>query len=85
MSYLPVIRRGARILLVLLGVFVFAKLWGLDLFSMADQSFGVSVTRTILDVGFTIFVAYVGWQIAKTAIDKHLAADGGDGEVERGA
>ena len=84
-SYLPVIRRGARILQVLLGVFVFAKLWGFDLFSMADQSLGVSVTRTILDVGFTIFVAYVGWQIAKIAIDKHLASDGGDAEVERGA
>ncbi len=84
-NYVPVIRRGARILLVLLGIFVFARLWGFDLFSMADQSLGVSVTRTILDVGFTIFLAYVGWQIAKTAIDKHLAADGGDAEVERGA
>ena len=67
------------------GNFVFARLWGFDLFSMADQSLGVSVTRTTLDVGFTIFLAYVGWQIAKTAIDKHLAADGGDAEVERGA
>jgi small-conductance mechanosensitive channel len=84
-TYLPVIRRGARILLVLLGVFVFARLWGVNLFSMADQSFGVAVTRTILDVGFTVFIAYVGWQIAKTAIDKHLAAEGGEAEVERGA
>lgn len=84
-NYIPAVRRGVRIMLVLVGVVVFAGLWGLNLFSMADQSLGATMTRTILDVGITVLIAYVGWQIAKTAIDKHLAAEDGEAEVERGA
>lgn len=84
-TYIPAVRRGMRILLILLGVFVLAGLWGVDLFSMADESLGAALTRTVLDVGFTVLIAYVGWQIAKTAIDRHMEAGGGDAEVERGA
>jgi small-conductance mechanosensitive channel len=83
-DYLPAIRRGVRIVLVMLGIVIFARLWGFNLFSMADQSVGANVTRMALDVGFTILVAYIGWQIAKTAIDKHLASEG-EAVVERGA
>jgi small-conductance mechanosensitive channel len=84
-TYIPAVRQGMRILLVLLGIVVLVRLWGVDLFSMADQGLGATLTRTILDVGFTMLIAYVGWQISKTAIDRHMAAGEGEGLVERGS
>ena len=59
----------------LLGIIVFARLWGFDLFSMADQSVGANMTRMALDVGFTIFVAYVGWGLNAGPLDSPLNFD----------
>ncbi len=67
--------RAGRILLVILAVVVFAWLWGVDLFDFAPGGMGERALSTILDVGLTLLVAYVGWELAKTLIDRRLALE----------
>lgn len=74
-NYVLVIRRGLRIVLVLLAFLMLTELWGISVFSMAESGIGARATRTILDIGFIVLIAYVGWQIAATAIDRRLAPE----------
>ncbi len=84
--YEPIIRRGLRIGLVLLAIITLARLWGIDMFFMAEGGMGATVTRTMLDIGLTLLIAYVGWGIAKVAIDRRLAPDEDAGaELESGS
>jgi len=78
--YRQVLVRTARILLVLSAVVLLTRMWGADLFSLAQQGIGASFSRAILDVAFTVLVAYVGWQLAKTAIDRQIQVESGDEE-----
>ncbi len=76
-----VMRRAARILLILITFALLARMWGLDITSLAEQSVGAVVTRAALDIGLTLLVAYVGWELLRAAFDRHLAQaeDGGEG------
>jgi small-conductance mechanosensitive channel len=74
-AYGRVALRAGRILLVLLAVLLFGWLWGIDLFDMAAGGIGERVLATLVDVGLTLLVAYVGWELAKTAIDRRLALE----------
>jgi small-conductance mechanosensitive channel len=76
-GYETVILRALRILLVLGGIMVFLRLWNLDVFTLSQAGFGVEVSRALLHVGITVLLAYVGWALAKTAIDRRLALEGG--------
>ena len=67
--------RAGRVLLVIFAVVVFGWLWGIDLFDMAVGGIGERVVATLVDVGLTLLVAYVGWELAKTAIDRRLALE----------
>ncbi len=79
--YFSMARRIGRFILILLAVMVFAQLWGIPLFSFAQSDFGARVMRTVLDIGFTVLIAYIVWEITKAAIDSQLAADGDDAPV----
>jgi small-conductance mechanosensitive channel len=76
-GYESVILRALRIVLVLGGVVVFLRLWNVDVFALSQTGFGVEVSRALLHVGITVLLAYVGWALAKTAIDRRLALEGG--------
>jgi moderate conductance mechanosensitive channel len=67
--------RAGRILLVIVAVVFFGWLWGIDLFDMAAGGLGERLVATLVDVGLTLLVAYVGWELAKTAIDRRLALE----------
>ena len=56
-------------------IVLFGWLWGIDLFDMAAGGLGERVVSTLVDVGLTLLVAYVGWELAKTAIDRRLALE----------
>jgi small-conductance mechanosensitive channel len=74
-AYGRVAIRAGRILLALLVIVLFGWLWGIDLFDMAAGGLGERVVSTLVDLGLTLLVAYVGWELAKTAIDRRLALE----------
>jgi moderate conductance mechanosensitive channel len=76
-AYGRVVIRAGRILLALLVIVLFGSLWGIDLFDMAAGGLGERVLSILVDVGLTLLVAYVGWELAKTAIDRRLALEEG--------
>ncbi|MHC4984419.1 MAG: mechanosensitive ion channel family protein, partial [Planctomycetota bacterium] len=83
-GYEIVVLRAARIILVLAGVLVFLRLWGVDVFALSRAGFGAELSRAVLHVGLTVLLAYVGWSLAKTAIDRRLALEGSGGDAAPG-
>jgi small-conductance mechanosensitive channel len=75
-----VIQRAARMLLVLLTIFLFARVWGLNLHTLAEENLGGRVTRTLLDVGFTMIVAYVAWNFVRMVVARRLDEAGESAE-----
>lgn len=81
-GYLRIVFRAIRLLLVILAVLVFAKLWGIDIFAISTGGLGVSAIRAIVEIGFTLLIAYVIWEVSQHAIDRRIKADGGGEVVE---
>lgn len=74
-AYEPIFRRAIHIVTVVLGILVFARLWGLRLFAYAN-SFGSGIASSILGIGIVLLATYLAWQIATVAIDRRLRAEG---------
>ncbi len=74
-AYGRVAIRAGRIVLALGAVVLFGWLWGMSLFDMAAGGIGERMLAALVDVGLTLLVAYVGWELAKTAIDRRLALE----------
>jgi len=68
-------RRTVRILLIIVGLLIFARLWGANLFDMAVEGVGERTVASLTDIGLTLLLAYIGWELAKTAIDRRLAQE----------
>lgn len=81
-AYLPILFRAIRLLLVILGILTFARLWGIDVFAISAGGFGAAAIRAVVEIGFTVLLAYVIWQVAQHAIDRRIKADGGGEMVE---
>jgi moderate conductance mechanosensitive channel len=77
MAYGRVAHRAARILLIVAAVAIFARLWGINLFDFEAGGMAERAVSTLVDVGLTLLVAYVGWELARTAIDRRLALEEG--------
>ena len=71
-SFLPVLRRGVHIVVTAAGVLVIVRLWNLDLAGLAARGAGARVAGALIDIGLTLMLAYLVWQLAKTAIDQRL-------------
>jgi small-conductance mechanosensitive channel len=56
---------------------VIVGLWDIDLMSMANKAAGASVAGIVVDVGVTLLLAYLVWQLAKTTIDRRIAQETG--------
>ncbi len=81
-GYLRIVFRAIRLLLVILAVLIFAKLWGIDIFAISTGGLGASAIRAIVEIGFTLLIAYVIWEVSQHAIDRRIKADGGGEVVE---
>jgi small-conductance mechanosensitive channel len=75
-SYESVFRRAIHIVVIVVGLVLFARLWGLNLFAFAQQSMGGKVSSAVLGVCIVLLLAYMVWEAAKTAIDRRLQAEG---------
>jgi small-conductance mechanosensitive channel len=74
-SYEPVLRRVIHIVVIVAGLLWLADLWNLNLFAMAQQSLGGRVASSLLGISLVLLLAYMLWEIARTAIDRRLAAE----------
>ena len=75
-AYGRVAQRAGRILLIILAVVLFGWLWGINLLDFAAGGMGERALSAITNVGLTLLVAYFGWDLAKTTIDRRLAVEG---------
>jgi moderate conductance mechanosensitive channel len=75
-AYGRIAQRAGRILLIILAIVLFGWLWGINLLDFAAGGMGERALSAITNVGLTLLVAYVGWEIAKTTIDRRLAVEG---------
>ncbi len=84
------IRRGIRILLVLLTAAALAAVWGFDFASAADNPIIARVAEPIFNTVVIVVLGYVAWHLFRSAIDRRLDAEGGepgheaDAEAEEG-
>lgn len=87
--YEPVLRRGTHIMLTVAGLLLMARLWGLDLFALSTRGIGERFTEALFSIAVTLLVAYLAWQLIRTAIDQRLArepgSEGARGPGEEGA
>ena len=71
-SFLPVLRRGVHIVVTAAGVLAIVHLWNLDLVSLTTRGVGARAGGALIDIALTFMLAYLVWQLAKTAIDQRL-------------
>lgn len=80
--------RAGRIALYVVAALFLVRIWGVDLFGLAERSVGARIAGALVDIGLTALVAYVLWEMARIAIDRRLAAEaaaeGPQGEAEAG-
>ncbi len=77
---MPVFKRAARILLVILAIFLLGEVWGVNFFALGRNSFGEELMRAIVDIALTLLVAYVAWGAIKAALSGYLPAEDEEGE-----
>jgi small-conductance mechanosensitive channel len=74
-SFVPVLRQGVHILVTAAGILVLARTWNLNLVDLASRSVGARVAGALIDIGLTLMLASLVWQLAKTAIDQRLECE----------
>jgi small-conductance mechanosensitive channel len=74
-SYEPVLRRVIHIVVAVTGFLWIAGLWEINLFAMAQESLGGRVAGSLVGIGLVLLLAFLAWDVARTAIDRRLAAE----------
>ena len=74
-AYEPVLRRMIHIIVIVAGLLWIAQLWDVNLFTMAHQTLGGRVASSLLGISLVLLLAYMLWEMARTAIDRRLAAE----------
>lgn len=79
-SYVPMIRRAYRFVLVAFLFFIITQLWGINL------PLGRLLTGHVLDIVVTLLLGFIFWQFFKARIDKKLKEEipDDDEEMEEG-
>jgi moderate conductance mechanosensitive channel len=67
--------RASRIVLYVVAAMFLMRIWGVDLFSMAERSVGSRIAEALVDIGLTGLVAYVLWEMARISVDRRLAKE----------
>jgi moderate conductance mechanosensitive channel len=75
--FAPILRQAVQILVTAGGLYLIAQIWDLDLIALTEARMGERVARALVDAALTILLAYLVWQLAKTAIDSRLAREAG--------
>ena len=78
-AYEAVFRRAIHIVVTVLGLFVLARLWDVNLFAMAQASMGGKISSSLFGICIVLLLSYLLWELAKTAIDRRLEAEGKKG------
>jgi len=74
-AYESVFRRAVHIVVIVVGLLLLAQLWDINLFAMAQASMGGKISSSLFGVCIVLLLAYLLWEIAKTAIDRRLQAE----------
>jgi len=75
-AYEGTFRRAIHIVIVVGGLMMLAQLWKLRLFDFAEHSLGDKIASSLLGISIVLLAAYLAWEIARTAIDRRLLAEG---------
>ena len=75
-GYEPIFRRAIHIVVLVVGLWLLAGLWNLDLFALAQASLGGRIASALLGIGVVLLTTYLLWGILTTAIDRRLQAEG---------
>ena len=78
-AYEAVFRRAIHIVVIVVGLLLLAHLWDVNLFALAQASMGGKISSSLFGVCIVLLLAYLLWEIAKTAIDRRLEAEGKQG------
>jgi small-conductance mechanosensitive channel len=78
-AYEAVFRRAIHIVVLVIGLFLLAELWDVDLFAVAQSSMGGKISSSLFGICIVLLLSYLLWELAKTAIDRRLAAEGKQG------
>jgi small-conductance mechanosensitive channel len=70
-----VLRRAARIVVAVVAALIVLDLLGVNLVTAANQTLGGWAVRLVFNIGMTVLVAYVLWELAIAAINRKLAED----------
>jgi small-conductance mechanosensitive channel len=73
----PILRRGVHIGVTVVTLVALARLWNVDVFSLAEAGVGERVSRALVDGAVTLLLAHLAWQFAKTTIDRRLQQEAG--------
>jgi small-conductance mechanosensitive channel len=72
----PVFKRAARILIVILALFLLGRVWGVNFLALGQESFGEEMMHAIVDITLTLLVTYVAWGVTKAALARYLPPEG---------
>ena len=75
---LPVFKRAARILVVILAVFLIGKAWNVSFFVLGQESLGEELMRAIVDIALILLATYVAWGAIKAGLARYLPAEEGE-------
>ena len=75
---MPVFKRAARILLVILALFLLGRVWGVNFVDLGRDSFGEEIMRAMVDIALTLLAAYVAWGAIKAALARYLPPEKGE-------
>jgi small-conductance mechanosensitive channel len=78
-AYEPVFRRAIYIVVTVVGLLLLAHVWDVNLFAIAQASMGGKISSSLFGVCIVLLLAYLLWEVAKTAIDRRLQAEGDQG------
>ena len=83
-SAVPVFKRAARVLLIILAVFLIGRVWGVNFFDLGRQGIGEELMRAIIDIALILLVAYVLWGVIKASVARYMPNEAADGEAAPG-
>jgi len=75
-TYESVFRRAIHIVVIVVGLLLMAELWEVNLFAIAQAGLGGKISSSLFGISIVLLLAFLLWEIAKTAIDRRLAAEG---------
>ncbi len=78
-AYQAVFRRAIHIVVTVVGLFLLAELWDVNLFAIAQASMGGKISSSLFGISIVLLLSYLLWELAKTAIDRRLEAEGKQG------